>query len=63
MTIYGIIYICPDCRKAVLKIPSDGIMYRDNVLCSDDGYQMICIIVDSFFVDQQLGIREKSSND
>ena len=53
--IYGVIYICPECRKVSLFKPGeDGTLNVSNMLCCDDNYLMRPFYLDALFIDRLL---------
>jgi hypothetical protein len=55
MRIYGLICICPECRRVALyKAQEDGVFNLAPVVCAADGYSMKIIKLDSLLVDQLL---------
>lgn len=53
--IYGLIYICPECRRvAIFRPHDDGTLIMNKITCASDGYEMRMIKLDTFMVDQIL---------
>ena len=55
MRIYGLICICPECRRVALYKPQDdGVFNMAQMACAADGYMMKIIRLDSLLIDQLL---------
>ena len=62
MKIYGMLYICPECRKFLPFTPhADGTLNITALRCAEDGYLMKRIDIDSLMIDSFLKHGEPSA--
>lgn len=54
MRVYAIVHICPECRRTIPYIPSDGTFNIYPMQCAEDGYMMKRVAIDEAMVDNLL---------